>query len=175
MTRLLKGALLLLMIVSVLSACSANKKEEQKATNDAVSQAFNSTPKKANNENKDITFHLPFGFEIKEKKQNNILLKNGAKTYILFYNQQEAPASKVVYDATVSTKKDLSFNETYKKDKRFGYLLIEEIEKNSNEVTVGIGGVKMTSVTKTSNMKTEAKAMMDIVNSVNMIKKSGKE
>ena len=173
MTRLFKGALLLVIAVFVLSACSANIKEEQKATSDAVSQAFNSTPMKANNKNKEISFGLPLGFEIKEKKANNILLKNGTKTYILFYNQQEGPESHVVYEATLNTKMNVDFKETYKKDKKFGYLLIKEIDKNNHELTVGIGGVKITTEAKTKSMKSEAKAMMDIVNSVKNIKKEG--
>jgi hypothetical protein len=175
MSRLLKGALLLVITVFVLSACSGNIKEEQKATNAAVSQAFNSTPKKANNKNKDIRFNLPFGYEIEQKTANNILLKNGKKKYILFYNQQEGPESQVVYKATLSTKKNVNFKETYKKDKRFGYLLIKDIDKNLHELTVGIGGVKITTESKTKSMKLEAEAMMDIVNSVKNIKEEGKK
>ena len=175
MSKLFKGILLLVYSVFVLSACSANIKEEQIATNDAVSQVFNSTPKKTNNKNKDIRFYLPLGFEIKEKSSNNIVLKNGSKTYILFYNQQENQESQVVYKATINTKKNIKYKKTYQKDNRFGYLLIKDIDKNFQELTVGIGGVKITTEAKTKSMKSEAKAMMEIVNSVNNIRIEGKE
>ena len=175
MSKLFKGMLLLVFSVLVLSACSANIKEEQKATNDAVSQVFNSAPKKTNNKNEDIRFYLPLGFEIKEKSSNNIVIKNGSKTYILFYNQQENQESQVVYEATINTKKDINYKKTYQKNKRFGYLLIKDIDKNLQELTVGIGGVKITTEAKTKSMQSEAKAMMDIVNSVKNIKEEGKE
>lgn len=173
MKRLLKGALLLVVSVLLLSACSANVKEEQKATDEKVIGALESTPKEAKEKNEDIQFHLPFGFEIKEKLQNNILLKNGSKTYILFYNPHEGPESEVVYNATLNAKK-FDFKKTYKRDGKFGYLLIRELEENQQEVTVGIGGVKMTTETKTKSMKNDAEMMMQIVKSVKSMNK-GKE
>lgn len=175
MKRLFKGALLLAITVFVLSACSANIEEEYNATNDAVAEAFESKAKKVNNQNKVIRFYLPFGFEIKEKTPNNILLKNGSKTYILFYNQQEEPESQVVYNATISTKQKFQFNKTYKNDNRFGFLLIKDVDENLHEVTVGIGGVKITTESKTKSMKSDAKMMMEIVNSVKNIEKEGKD
>lgn len=121
MTRLFKGALLLMATVLLLSACSGNAKEEQKATNDKVVKMFNSTPKKANNKNKDIRFYLPFGFEIKEKSANNILLKNGSKKYILFYNPNETTVSKVVYNATIGINEKFEYKKTYKKMINLGF------------------------------------------------------
>jgi outer membrane biogenesis lipoprotein LolB len=174
MLRLFKGALLLVLAVLLLSACSANVKEEQNATNDKVETAFNSAPKSAKNKNEDIHFYMPFGFEIKEEKQNNILLKNGSKTYILFYNQQEGPDSEVVYNATLNANK-YDFKKKYKKDGKLGFLLIRDLGEKKQEVTVGIGGVKMTTETKTSSMKADAETMMQIVKSVKKIKQEDKK
>ncbi|AGK55240.1 hypothetical protein [Bacillus sp. 1NLA3E] len=175
MTRLFKGALLLMATVLLLSACSGNAKEEQKATNDKVVKMFNSTPKKANNKNKDIRFYLPFGFEIKEKSANNILLKNGSKKYILFYNPNETTVSKVVYNATIGINEKFEYKKTYKKDDQFGFLLIRKLDKNLQEVTVGIGGVKITTETKTKSMKSDAETMMQIVKSVKIVEKTNKK
>ncbi|WP_147532654.1 hypothetical protein [Bacillus marasmi] len=169
MTRLLKGALLLIMSVVLLSACSANVEDAYKATDEKISDAFNSTPKKVNNKNKDVHFYAPFGFEIKEKKQNNVLLKNGSKTYILFYNQHEGTDSEVVYNATLSDKK-FDYKKTYQKGDKFGYCLIRDLGEDMQELTVGIGGVKLTTETKTKSMKNDAEYMMQIVNSVKMEK-----
>ncbi|MGJ7920390.1 hypothetical protein [Neobacillus sp. LXY-4] len=174
MTRLLKGALLLMVSVLLLSACSANVKEERQATNDKVVEAFKNASKKANNKNKDIHFYLPFGYEIKEKSQNNILLKNGSKTYILFYNPQEGPDSQVVYQAAINNKK-YDYKKTFKKDGKFAYLLIKELDEEKQEVTVGIGGVKMTTEVKTKSMKSDAETMMYIVNSVKKVEPKAKQ
>jgi len=106
--------------------------------------------------------------EEKEKSPNNIILKNGSKTYILFYNPHEKSGSQVVYEATKAQHEKIELDKTYKKDDKFAYLLLEQLEEDMNEVTVGIGGTKITTETKTSSMKNEAKTMMEIVSSVKM-------
>jgi len=169
MKRLFKRALVLIVSALLLSACSANVKEEQKTTNEKVVTALTSSPKKAKEKNNDIKFYMPFGFEIKEKSENNIILKNGSKTYILFYNPQEGQESKVVYNATLNANK-YDYKKTYKQDGKFGYLLIRKLDDERQEVTVGIGGVKMTTETKTKSMKNDAEMMMQIVNSVKVVK-----
>lgn len=169
MTRLFKGALLLVISVLLLSACSANIEEEQKATNDKVANAFKSALKKANEKADDIRFYLPEGYNVKDKSPNNIILKNGSLQYILFYNPQEGAESKVVYNATISNSDEFQYKKTYKKDDQFGYLLIKELDDNLQEVTVGVGGVKITTELKTKNMKNEAEVMMQIVRSVKKI------
>ncbi|MFE8698238.1 hypothetical protein ACFYKT_18100 [Cytobacillus sp. FJAT-53684] len=167
MRNKLKAALLLFIAVLLLSACSTSLKEEQNAVNDAVNEVFNSSPKEANNENKDIKYYLPFGVEVKEESPNNIILKNGSKTYILFYNQNEGPESKVVYKATLN-QKEYEFNETFTKDKLFGFLLIGNTDEKVNEMTIGVGGVKITSQSKTKQLLSDAAIMSEIVNSVKL-------
>ncbi|MBS4191665.1 hypothetical protein KHA94_15855 [Bacillus sp. FJAT-49705] len=162
-----KAALLLFFAIILLSACSASLKEEQKVTMDTVNKAFNNKPKETNNENEDIKFYLPFGFEVEEESPNNIILKNGSKKYILFYNQHEGPDSKVVYDATLK-QNEYDLKETYNENGKFGFLLIKNNDKKMNEMTIGVGGVKITTNTKTKSLSTEASSMIDIVQSVKM-------
>ncbi|MGD6879150.1 hypothetical protein [Bacillus infantis] len=92
-------ALLMICSVLFLSACSASFQEEQKAAKKAAETAFTQKPKDANNENEEIDYYLPFGVEVEEESPNNLILKNGSKTYILFYNQNEGKGSKVVYES----------------------------------------------------------------------------
>ncbi len=163
-----KMSLLLFIVLLLLTACSNSSiKEEQKAALDTVKETFTQKPKAANNKNQDIEFYLPFGFELKEETPNNIILKNGSKTYILFYNQHEAPNSKVVYETTLKLG-EYDLNETFTNNDRLGYLLINQLEKDKNELIVGVGGVKITTETKTKGLSTEAAAMIEIVNSVKM-------
>lgn len=174
MTRLFKGALLLMIAVFLLSACSANIKEEQKATDEKVKTAFNSPSKQTNKTSNGVTFYLPLGYEIEEKLQNNLILNNGSKQYILFYNPEEGPDSEVVYNAAINNNK-YQYKKTYKKEGRFGFLLVKELEENLQELTVGIGGVKITTEVKTKNMQKEAESMMDIVKSVKKAEKENKK
>lgn len=158
----------LLVVVLLLSACSASLTEEQTAAKDEVGESFNTDPKATNNENKDIKFYLPFGFEVNKETPNNIILKNGSKTYILFYNPHESPDSKVVYEAALK-QKEYDFKETYStKDGHFGYLLIKNADKQQNELTVGVGGVKITTQSKTKNLSAEAASMAEIIQSIKM-------
>lgn len=165
MKRWNKTLWLMLAVAFILCGCSASFETEQKEAQMAVEEVFKEKQKEVNKSNEFIEYYLPFGFEIEEETPNNILLKNGSKDYLLFYNQQEKANSEVVYQATVQQKK-YDINETFQNDDRFGFLLIKKLSEDLNEVTVGFGGVKLTSEVETSNLKSEATSMMTIANSV---------
>lgn len=160
-----KAMLLLLTALLIMSGCSSSLKKEQDEALTAVEEAFKTSPRESNNENKDIKYCLPFGFEIVEETANNIILKNGPKNYILFYNLQEDAQSKVVLDATLQHK-EFEVAEQFQQENKLGYFLVNKISDEINEVTVGIGGIKLTGEVKTKSLKSEAETMMTIVNSV---------
>ena len=167
MRKPFKAIVIFVLAVLALSACSKiSYKEESKAAIKTVKIALNEKPKKPNNKGEDIRFYLPFGYEIKDQSPHNLLLKNGSKTYILFNNPQENFSSDVVYNASIAQYKKIEINETFKDKKRMGYLIIERLKDDMNEMTIGIGGTKLTTQTKTSSLKDEATAMMKIMNSV---------
>lgn len=114
---------------------------------------------------------MPFGYEIEDEAPNNIILKNGSKQYILFNNPQENKTSDVVYKSTVALIKDLDVNEKFKSDEQFGFLTIKKVEDDLNEMTIGIGGTKITTMIKTSSLKNEAAVMTQMVKSVENGKK----
>jgi hypothetical protein len=151
----------------ILSACGKSDfKGEGKETISAVKDALNENAKKTNKKSGDINFYLPFGYEIEDESPNNIILKNGSKQYILFNNPQENKVSDVVYKSTVAQNKDLDINEQFKKSDQFGYLIIKKLDDDMNEMTIGIGGTKITTLIKTGSMKNEAAVMTQMVKSV---------
>ncbi|MBT2638436.1 MULTISPECIES: hypothetical protein [unclassified Bacillus (in: firmicutes)] len=152
--------------VFLLSACSASFSEQKADIKEEVAATFESQPEKTNNSTKDIDYYLPTSVKVDKETPNNVLLKDGEKTYILFYNQHELEDSKVVYDSTVKQQKEWDANETFSKDGKFGYLLVKKLKENHYQLIVGIGGVKLT--TETENVKEDAEAMMQIANSVKM-------
>jgi hypothetical protein len=162
-----KVALLLVTAIFLLGACSASFDKEQKEAQLAVEEAFKEKPKETNHKNKEIKYYLPFGYEIEEETPNNIILKNGSKTYILFYNQHENEKSKVVFNATIK-QNDYDVKETFEEDGKFGFYLVKKIDDKMNEVTVGIGGVKVTGEVRTTSLETEAALMMTIANGVKL-------
>jgi hypothetical protein len=155
---------LILVGLFLLSACSASFSEQKAEIKKEVASTFESQPEKTNNSTKDIDYYLPSDVKVEEETPNNVLLKNGSKTYILFYNQHEKEDSKVVYDSTVKQQKEWDANETFSKDGKFGYMLVKELKENHYQLIVGIGGVKLT--TETENVREDAEVMMQIANSV---------
>ncbi|MBY6053290.1 hypothetical protein [Cytobacillus firmus] len=168
MSKRFTAALLLFISFILLSACSASLEEEQTAAKNAAEEAFNQSPEKTNHKFEDIEYYLPFGYEVEEASPNNIILKNGSKRYILFYNQHEDSDSKIVYDATLKQKDEFEVKETFTKEGHNGFLLINSVKKDEHELVVGIGGVKLSTQAKTRNLSSDAAAMMEIANSVQM-------
>jgi outer membrane lipoprotein-sorting protein len=167
MLKTFKIIFILVIATMVISACSqASFKQESNSALKIVKETINKTPKKANKKNENLRFYLPFGFEIKKQSPHNTILKNGSKTYILFNNPHENNSSDVVYKATVAQYKKLEMNKIFKDKKKFGYLIIEKLKDDKNEMTIGIGGTKITTQTKTSSLKSEAEAMMQIISSI---------
>ncbi|WP_284036174.1 hypothetical protein [Neobacillus sp. 114] len=165
--RLFKAITIFLLSLGLLTACgNANYKEESKAAIKTVNTTFHEKAKKPTKKSDKIHFYLPFGYEIDDTTPNNIILKNGSKTYILFVNPQESASSNVVYKTTVEQYKKLDTNEKFIDDKMFGYLTVKKLKDDMNEMTVGVGGAKITTQVKTSSLEEEAKAMTQIVHSV---------
>ncbi|MGZ4161344.1 MAG: hypothetical protein ACXVNF_11205 [Neobacillus sp.] len=165
--KIFKAIIIFMISILLLSACgNSSLKEESKATAKTVKAALNEKAKKPNKKSGKIHYYLPFGYEVKDETQNNIILKNGSKTYILFQNPQENATSDVVYKASVAQYKKIDTNEKFTKNNKLGFLIIKHLNDDINELTVGIGGAKITTQAKTSSLKTEAKDMMEIVNSV---------
>jgi hypothetical protein len=165
--KFFNAILIVILSMLILSACGkSNFKAESKETIGAVNEALNEKAKKTNEKSGDINFYLPFGYEIEDESPNNIILKNGSKQYILFNNPQENKISDVVYKSTVAQNKNLDINEQFKKTGQFGYLIIKKLDDDMNELTIGIGGTKITTLIKTSSMKNEAAVMTQMVKSV---------
>lgn len=165
--RFFKAILMLSISVLLLTACgNSSFKTESKETIAAVKEAFNQKAKKPNKKGGDISFYMPFGYEIKEESPHNIIIKNGSKTYILFHNPQENALSDVVYQSTLAQYKDIEVNKQFKKKDQFGFLMIKQLKDGMNEMTIGVGGSKITTQVKTSSLKNEAAAMTQIVLSV---------
>lgn len=170
---MMRTVLLILVSLVFIVGCSASFNEQSDETIKVVENQLKTKAKKPNKNVGDIEVYLPFGFEIEDESPNNIILKNGSKTYILFYNQHENEKSDVVYKSTLNQHEKIDTNQKWKKKDQFSYLLIDNFQKDMNELILGIGGIKLTSEVKTSSLATEAVQMMEIVQSVT-VKSEGK-
>jgi hypothetical protein len=134
-------------------------------TNTVASEAFEAGPKGINVEKESFSYFMPDSMEEESSQNHNIILTEGDQTYILFVNSLEQKKSRVVYEASLLDQEYL-LNETLEHKDRFGFVQILELEEKSYEVTVGVGGAKLTTVTEKSNVVDSTEKMMKIANSV---------
>lgn len=113
-----------------------------------------------------FSYYLPEGFTIKKTDEFNILLENGGQSYILFVSEKEPSTSKVSYETLAEQSTNPFMSQTFEDHNRFGYLLVNQLEKNKFEVTVGLGGTKVTTESKANDVSVDARNMVDIVTSI---------
>lgn len=158
--------IVILFLFSILIVgCSSSFEDTVDEASKKVEEVFKQDPMESNQENDVIEYYLPFWYEMIDETEFNILLKNGSKQYILFYNPNEDVESRVVFNATNEVK-DYDYVKTFEHDNQFGYFLVKSLDDNRNEVVVGVGGVKLTGEMKTSSLKSEVEMMMKIAHSV---------
>jgi hypothetical protein len=146
--------------------CTISDEDLTKTTIDVTEQAFEDTPKDSNKQTKLFSYYLPEEFTVKETKMYNVLLEKGSQSYLLFVNENEEANSKVSYETLIEKYEKPFISKTFEDKERFGYLFVNNLEKNTYEVTVGIGGTKLTTEAKANDVSDAAENMMDIVKSV---------
>ncbi|MCA1032388.1 hypothetical protein LCL95_15240 [Bacillus timonensis] len=158
-----------ILLIGLLSGC-ASIDEETKNTKLEVENVFEAKPLAANEKHQDFSYYIPENMDIESKGDYNLIFKDGKQLYILFINPIENKASDTLYKSTVHKTGKVIVDETFKDKERFGYVKVFEIDKNIYEVSVGLGGIKMTTETKKGNISNSAKEMMQIVTSVTSVK-----
>lgn len=167
MKQIHKFFLIMIPLLMLLTACSGSIEEEQEKAIERTKEAFQSEMK-ANNELNDYNIYLPSGMKVETEDENNILLSSGSTQYILFINPIEGENSTVTYESTLLTSDNFRVNEKFEDENRFGYLLISDVDEELYEVTVGIGGIKMTTAASVNDLAHEAKLMMQIISSIEL-------
>lgn len=131
-----------------------------------VQEVFAAKPPEPNQRAGTFRFYLPDTYKITSQKATNILLRENSQTYILFINTNENPNSKVVYNFLKTQYKNQALNKTLTDKKRFGFAIADKLKNNRYEITVGIGGVKLTTEADSSKIPDSAKKMMQIAASL---------
>ncbi|WP_121663083.1 hypothetical protein [Metabacillus litoralis] len=158
--------IMLVIILVLLSGCTQSEESLRNESIDHTKQAFDNEELEVNEKADQFSFYLPNDFKIKEKNDYNVLLEDGNKSYILFVNLNEPKNSKVSYETLTEQYQEPFLSKTFEQNDRFGYLFVVKIEENKYEVTVGVGGTKVTTEAKGNDVAEDAEAMMMIANSV---------
>jgi len=159
--------LLVMMAAILLVGCSSQEEELNEGVS-AIHSAFETEGKEVNQTLDEIDVYLPFYFEVVEEIDNNVILSNGSEQFILFYNDQEDRLSKQNYEIALE-QHEYIYNEVMETDTEFRYILISQVDEKTVEVTIGIGGKKITSQMKPKQIIDNAKAMTNIVRSVTLL------
>lgn len=162
----IKMLTLLSVLALLVSGCSSDINEEKANVVDTAQQAFTSTPKDTNAKSGEIKFYLPSGYQIEEENEYNITLENKGDTILLFINPNEAANSTLLLDLIEQSKDEyLEYAKFEEKDK-IGFVALKELDENTYELTVGVGGVKISTQTVTKRLGRYAEQLMKMANSI---------
>ena len=160
--------------ISLLVGCNPSNDEAISQSKKIAETAFKEKQMKTTESTNGIRYYLPKGFNVENEMENNIILLKGKEEYILFVNPEEPFTSEVVFNEMKSAKENAE-TDTFKTNDRFGYISINPAKDKKFELIVGIGGVKMTTLTSANNMVENTKDMMEIANSVQYANEKDKQ
>ncbi|SFM09312.1 hypothetical protein SAMN04487943_107254 [Gracilibacillus orientalis] len=156
----------LLIIFLILMSIYTIKPTEEVLSEaiEVAEQQFQQNSKEQNQQIDSFSLYLPEGYEVEKQAANNWLLTKEEKTFILFYNALEAQTSRLNYEAA-KEEDNHEWLVSFEDQDRFGYVNIVEHEEQF-EVQLGVGGVKVTTISTESELKQDVMDMMDIANSI---------
>lgn len=160
-----KLAAIIIVGFGLLTGCSGSKDEAISQSKQVAESVFNEPAHKPTETTNGFSYYLPEGFKVKDEFENNVILIKGKQEYILFVNPHEPLNSDVLFNE-IKNAKDEKGTDTFKDKDRLGYISMSPGADKKNEVIVGIGGVKTTTMSTTSDMVENVKNMMTIANSV---------
>ncbi|MDQ0351294.1 hypothetical protein J2R98_001097 [Alkalibacillus filiformis] len=152
-----------LVFVVVISACSPSAEEAfNQAESEVRSVVLSSEDIEPNYSFDRFDTYKPENFQVTDENQHNVVFNDGDQPYVLFVNEFEEPNSKWFYNRIQDEGVYLRTIET---DDAFAY--IHAIEHDDQyEVHLGIGGIKMSTVTNLNQVEDDAKLMIEIISSV---------
>ncbi|NIK13467.1 hypothetical protein [Alkalibacillus almallahensis] len=148
----------------VLGACSPSMDEAFDEAENKVKETFLSSNTKETNTNFDqFDIYKPEELEVSDQNKSNVVFKEDDQSYVLFVNEFEAPNSKWFYNQIEN--KGL-YLKTFETEDAFAYLQAKEYDEERYEIHVGIGGIKMSTVTNVGDMEEDITMMIEMIESV---------
>ena len=159
-----KSIRILCVAACITTGCSnENHSNEAKESAESV---FLEESLKPDYQTNTIELYLPDDFIVAEESENNFILEKNGNPYILFVNPHENRKSRTLYD-TVKQLNDKAVDlANFEDQESFGFIAIRDLNENKYEISVGVGGVKLTTETSEKKLSDEAAQMMAIVDSI---------
>lgn len=164
---MLKNKILWMVVVlSIgLHACSPSEEEAFEDADRKVREAvLAEETREPNHELNAFQIYLPDSLEISEEDQTNVVFSDGDQPYVLFINEFEEPNSKYLYNNL--PEDDEVYLSTIETEDAFSYILIQDREEETYELSVGIGGIKMTTLIDVDHLTEESELMIEMIRSI---------
>lgn len=156
----------LILTFTLLAGCFQSEEEVMREAEKIIKAEFLSKEKvDTNYETTGFNLYKPEELAIEEEEKNTIVFNNGDRPYVLFINEFEPPNSQWSYDRLKNNNQDI-FLRTFQSEEQFAYLGIIEHEDNQYEIQLGIGGIKMSTLSNIDSLVSDVDMMMQIVKSV---------
>ncbi|WP_108671327.1 hypothetical protein [Peribacillus acanthi] len=149
-----------LCLLLLFTGCSTNVDEEIKKGEKAAKTSFINNTVEPNEKGEEFNYYLPEGFKVEEEKKHNVIMNKGDTYAIIFVNPNEQSDSEVFIQNFMNHKEEYKTIQTFEKPGKKGFFTVRETEENKYELIVGIGGVKVTTVAKASDLELLSKELM---------------
>lgn len=167
MFRFWKFSFLIILSIFVLTACGQTFDEKAADGIAVAKEAFLLDDKQTNDEVQGVSIYKPSGFTIEEDSDaQNIVMKKGDETFILFINPNEEKDSRLFYDLLDNNEERERFEEMFTTDGFFGFASVVKMGEDQVELITSVGGAKMTTITKKKNIRNDLARMMEITRSI---------
>lgn len=161
-------AVIFLLLVFLFSISIWSIQPVEEVLNEAVEEAeeqFYEKPIEPNIQLNHFSLFLPDNFEVEEQSDYNLILDKDGQTFILFYNALEEKSSRLNFEEAKQRSNHSQRLESFEEQDRFGFVHI--LENNEQfEIQLGVGGVKVTTISSTGEMEENVGNMMKIANSL---------
>ncbi|MDC3415942.1 hypothetical protein [Aquibacillus salsiterrae] len=165
MTRI-KLLLIGVLVIAFGSGCTVKSKEDEMSkVAQTAERAFEQDKMETTVDFNGFSLYLPNKFEVVEEGSSNFILQKGDQVYILFHNPLEDSKSQVNLDTTIENS-NYSLLKTFDAKDKFGYVLALPRNEDEFELQIGVGGVKLTTITSLHNLEKDAEVMMQMANSL---------
>ncbi|MEG0472197.1 MAG: hypothetical protein RR588_07655 [Solibacillus sp.] len=162
---------ILSIVMLLVSGCNQSVEEQATAGLENAKATFESKPNEPNKMIGQIELYVPKGYSVEKGiDELNYTLVNGQDSYILFVNPNEPGDSQLHYSILKEDPHtEIMQEQVFKSDGIFGFSAVIHREESQYELVVSIGGIKLTTLSKSKQIDQKLQEMMEIVQSVRAI------
>ncbi len=165
-----------LVLLLALAGCGKTVEEQIKTGVANAQTVFEENAQQPNKSIGLIQLYLPSGYSVEQSEDiNNLIVRKGKDSYILFVNNNEKEDSNLHYELLKNDKsKKIVKEETVELDGAFGFTAVVEYDEERFELIASCGGVKISTISEDKNIDQKLVDMMTIVRSVKLVEEDDK-